>query len=110
MALPASKTSLAKPLTSSDGQPLHVEEFLVELADALNTTLDLDTLLSRVAEMVKRVIPYEIFAILLLNEKTQDLRQQLGEAIRAGDEGKIDQVTRDLGQVTQQRQAITPQP
>ena len=42
-----------------------------------------------------------------LAEKTQDLRQQLGEAIRAGDEGKIDQVSRDLGQVTQQRQAIT---
>ena len=57
-----------------------MEEFLVELADALNTTLDLDTLLSRVSEMVRRVIPYEIFAILLLNEKTQDLRMrfQLG--------------------------------
>lgn len=52
------------------------EEFMVELADALNTTLDLDTLLLRVAEMVRRVIPYEIFAILLLNEKTQDLRMR----------------------------------
>ncbi|MEO6119197.1 MAG: GAF domain-containing protein, partial [Terriglobales bacterium] len=76
MAPPASKSGLAKPLTGSDGTPLRVEEFLVELADALNTTLDLDTLLSRVAEMVKRVIPYEIFAILLLNEKTQDLRMR----------------------------------
>lgn len=59
-----------------NGQKLRVEEFLVELADALNTTLDLDTLLSRVAEMVKRVIPFEIFAILLLNEKTQELRMR----------------------------------
>lgn len=65
-----------KPLVSSDGPPLRVEEFLVELADALNTTLDLDTLLSRVAEMVRRVIPYEIFAIMLLNDKTQDLRMR----------------------------------
>ncbi len=76
MALPASKTGVTKPLSAGDGAPLRVEEFLVELADALNTTLDLDTLLSRVAEMVKRVIPYEIFAILLLNDKTQDLRMR----------------------------------
>jgi sigma-B regulation protein RsbU (phosphoserine phosphatase) len=40
----------------------------------VNTTLDLDTTLSRVAELVRKVIDYEIFAILLLNEKTQDLR------------------------------------
>ena len=40
----------------------------------MNTTLDLNTLLQRVAEMLKRVMDYEIFAILLLNEKTQELR------------------------------------
>ena len=53
---------------------LDVEQFLVELADALNTTLELDTLLERVAELVRRVLPYEHFAILLLNEKAQELR------------------------------------
>ena len=50
------------------------DSYLLEVADAVNTTLDLNTLLQRVAEMLKRVIDYEIFAILLLNEKTQELR------------------------------------
>jgi sigma-B regulation protein RsbU (phosphoserine phosphatase) len=37
-------------------------------------TLDLDELLSSVASIVQRVIPYELFAILLYNEKRQELR------------------------------------
>jgi len=53
---------------------LKVEPLLLEVADVVNTTLDLDTTLRRVAELVRKVIDYEIFAILLLNEKTQDLR------------------------------------
>ncbi len=53
---------------------MDVESLLVEVADVLNTTLDLDTLLHRVAEVVKRVIDYEIFSILLLNERAQELR------------------------------------
>ena len=36
--------------------------------------MDLDTTLRRVAEVVRKVINYEIFAILLLNEKTQEMR------------------------------------
>ncbi len=51
-----------------------VEPLLLEVADVVNTTLDLDTTLRRVAELVRKVIEYEIFAILLLNEKTQELR------------------------------------
>src|SRR3989449_6150730 len=54
--------------------PLKVEPLLLEVADVVNTTLDLDTTLRRVAELVRKVIAYEIFAILLLNEKTQELR------------------------------------
>ncbi|MGE5725910.1 MAG: GAF domain-containing protein, partial [Acidobacteriota bacterium] len=54
--------------------PARVESFLLEVADAVNTSLDLDTTLKRVAELVRRIIDYEIFAILLLNEKTQELR------------------------------------
>jgi len=42
----------------------------------VNTTLDLDTTLRRVAELVRKVIDYEIFAILLLNERTQELRMR----------------------------------
>jgi len=54
--------------------PDATDSFMLEVADAINTTLDLNTLLQRVAEMLKRVINYEVFAILLLNEKTQELR------------------------------------
>jgi len=59
--------------TQPDAQ-LKVEPLLLEVADVVNTTLDLDTTLRRVAELVRKVIDYEIFAILLLNEKTQELR------------------------------------
>ena len=51
-----------------------VEPLLLEVADVVNTTLDLNTSLRRVAELVRKVIDYQIFAILLLNEKTQELR------------------------------------
>jgi len=53
-----------------------IDAFLTEFTEALNTTLDLDTLLRSVSEMVQRIIPYEIFAILLLNERTQELRMR----------------------------------
>src|SRR5437868_10331878 len=56
--------------------PESVVQFFLELADPLTSTLDLDTLLARIAEIVQRVIPHEIFAILLLNEKTQELRMR----------------------------------
>jgi sigma-B regulation protein RsbU (phosphoserine phosphatase) len=61
------------PATTLSDAP-NVESFLVEVADAVSTTLDLDTLLQRVAEIARRVIDYEIFAILLLAERTQEMR------------------------------------
>ena len=54
--------------------PIKVEPLLLEVADVVNTSLDLDNTLRRVAELVRKVIDYEIFAILLLNERTQELR------------------------------------
>ena len=45
-------------------------------ADALNTTLDLNTLMHRVADLVRAVIDYRIFAILLVNDRTGDLRMR----------------------------------
>ena len=54
--------------------PLQVDSLLLEVADVVNSTLDLNTILRRVAELVRRVIEYDHFAILLLNEKTQELR------------------------------------
>ncbi len=57
----------------------HVD-FLLRLADALNNTLDLQTLMLRVAELVRAVVHYRIFAILLINDRTQELwmRFQIG--------------------------------
>jgi sigma-B regulation protein RsbU (phosphoserine phosphatase) len=51
-------------------------EFLHQLADTLNTTLDLKTLLERTASLVRAVIDYKIFAILLINDRTHDLRMR----------------------------------
>jgi sigma-B regulation protein RsbU (phosphoserine phosphatase) len=59
-------------LTKSERLPL--ESLLLDVADVLATSLDLDTTLRRVSEVARKVIDYEIFAILLLNEKTQELR------------------------------------
>lgn len=58
----------------SQPERVPVESILLDVADVLSTSLDLDTTLRRVAELVRRVIDYEIFAILLLNEKAQELR------------------------------------
>ncbi len=78
---------------SSDAAPqaaqIRVEplqgEFLLRLTDALNTTLDLQTLLHRTAGLVRAVIDYRIFAILLLNDRTNDLRMrfQIGHTAEA---------------------------
>ncbi|ADW68858.1 GAF domain-containing protein [Granulicella tundricola] len=53
-------------------EPLQLD-FLLRLADALNTTLDLNTLMHRVADLVRAVIDYRIFAILLINDRTHEL-------------------------------------
>ena len=55
---------------------VRLENFLIDVADTLNSTLEMDKLLGRVAELVRQVIDYEIFAILLLNERTQELRMR----------------------------------
>ena len=49
-------------------------DFLLEVATLTSETLELDELLANVAAIVRRVIPYDLFAILLFNEKRKDLR------------------------------------
>src|SRR6266436_7468502 len=49
-------------------------DFLLEVTAATTNTLDLDELLSNVAGIVKKVIPYELLAILLYSERRQNLR------------------------------------
>jgi len=65
-------TSMSSVVSKPDPSP--AESLLLDVADVLATSLDLDTTLRRVAEVVRKVINYEIFAILLLNEKTQEMR------------------------------------
>jgi sigma-B regulation protein RsbU (phosphoserine phosphatase) len=58
-------------------RPLELSELLtllLEVSEQITSTLDLDELMARIAQVVKRAIDYEVFAILLLNEKTQELR------------------------------------
>ena len=59
--------------TTQSGTTAPVDRLLLEVADVVNTTLDLDTTLRRVAELIRKIIDFEIFAILLLNEKNQEL-------------------------------------
>ncbi len=90
---------------------IHVEplssEFLLRLADALNTTLDLQTLLKRTADLVRAVIDYRIFAILLVNDRTRELRMrfQIGHTPEA-ERMRIKMGHGIVGQVAQDRQAM----
>ena len=95
-------------LTTQSELPSKVEPLLLEVADVVNTTLDLDTTLRRVAELVRNVIDYEIFAILLLNEKAQELRFrfQVGYPKEVADRIKIRVGEGVTGRAAQQRQAV----
>jgi phosphoserine phosphatase RsbU/P len=48
-------------------------DFLLEVSRITSETLDLAEQLSTVASIVKEVVPYDVFAILLYNERTQAL-------------------------------------
>ena len=49
-------------------------DFLLEVSRVTSETLDLDKLLENVASIVKTVVPYDLFAILLYSEPAQGLR------------------------------------
>ena len=94
-------------ITKSDPQ-LKIDPLLLEVADVVNTTLDLDTTLRRVAELVRKVIDYEIFAILLLNEKAQELRFrfQTGYPREYADRIRVKVGQGVTGRAAQLRQAV----
>src|SRR5271170_7495273 len=85
-----------------------VDPLLLEVSDVMATSHDLDTTLRRVAEVVHKVIDYEIFAILLLNEKTQELRFrfQVGYPPEFAERARIKVGTGVTGQAAQLRQTI----
>ncbi|PYX31440.1 MAG: serine/threonine protein phosphatase [Acidobacteria bacterium] len=95
-------------LLSKAEKPLPVEPLLLDVADVLATSLDLDTTLRRVAEVVRKVIDYEIFAILLLNEKTQELkfRFQTGYPADFAERTRLKVGEGVTGRAAQLRQAI----
>jgi sigma-B regulation protein RsbU (phosphoserine phosphatase) len=80
--------------------------YLVQLADALNTTLDLQTLLVRTSELVRAIINYRIFAILLLNDRTHELRVRF----QIGHTPAIERMRITLGQGVVGQVAQTRQP
>lgn len=49
-------------------------DFLLEVATVIGETLDLDRLLGHVADMVQRIIPSQLFAIMLYSERRKALR------------------------------------
>lgn len=78
---PARKAPAAKgrSTTTSKGSPRFREraellDFLLEVADATAETIDLEKQLANVGAIVKDVIPSDLIAILLYNEKAQGLK------------------------------------
>jgi len=100
-----------KPVNTTTAPTLHpsqVEPLLLEVADVVNTTLDLETTLRRVAELVRKVIDYEIFAILLLNEQRQELyvRFHVGYPPAVAERLRVKVGQGVTGRAAQTRQAV----
>jgi phosphoserine phosphatase RsbU/P len=53
--------------------PTEVLATLVELGEEINSSLDLDEVLRKTAAIVKRMVDYEIFSVMLLDESSQKL-------------------------------------
>jgi sigma-B regulation protein RsbU (phosphoserine phosphatase) len=53
--------------------PAEVLATLVELSEEINSSLDLDEVLRKTAALVKRLVDYEIFSVMLLDDTTQKL-------------------------------------
>jgi sigma-B regulation protein RsbU (phosphoserine phosphatase) len=100
----------ANPLAHLDPVNVRIETadltYLVQLADALNTTLDLQTLLNRTSELVRAIINYRIFAILLLNDRTHELRMRF----QIGHTQEVERMRFPLGKGVVGQVALTREP
>jgi phosphoserine phosphatase RsbU/P len=63
-------------------------ETLAELGREMSSILDLDALLTRIANLTKRLVDYRTFGILLLNDATQVLEMKLAVRYGKGAESK----------------------
>ena len=100
----------ATPGAHLDPENIRVEAadvaYLMRLTDALNTTLDLETLLRRTSELVAAVIPYRIFAILLVNDRTHEMRVRF----QIGHITQIERLHIPMGKGVVGQVALTRQP
>lgn len=80
--------------------------YLMKLTDTLNTTLDLQTLLNRVSELVRAVINYRIFAIFLVNDRTHELRMRF----QIGHTAEVERRRIPVGKGVVGQVALTRQP
>ncbi len=72
-------------------------ETLAEIGRDVASVLDLDALFERIAQLVRRVINYRTFGILLLNEATAELEMKL--AIQYGEKVTVPRVSLGEGLV-----------
>ena len=68
----------------------HTLETLAEIAREFGAILNLDELLTRIANLARRVIDYRTFGILLVNEDTSELEMKV--AVRYGDKITVPRV------------------
>lgn len=80
---------------------------MVEIGEQINSSLDLDHVLQRAAELIRRLIDYEIFAVLLLDDRTNELyfRFAIGHRPEVVEHWRI-----PLGQGVTGRAAVGRQP
>jgi phosphoserine phosphatase RsbU/P len=72
-------------------------ETLAEIAREFGAILNLDELLTRIANLTRRVIDYRTFGILLVNEETSELEMKV--AVRYGDKISMPRVKLGVGLV-----------
>jgi phosphoserine phosphatase RsbU/P len=72
-------------------------ETLAEIGREVSSILDLDALLTRLAQLTKRVIDYRTFGILLVNPETDELEMKL--ALKYGEQTTVPPVKRGTGLV-----------
>jgi len=68
----------------------HTLETLAEIAREFGAILNLDELLTRIANLARRVIDYRTFGILLVNDETKELEMKV--AVRYGDKITVPRV------------------
>ncbi len=70
-------------------------ETLAEIGREFASILNLDELLTRIANLTRRVIDYRTFGILLINEETNELEMKV--AVRFGEQATVPRIKVGLG-------------